>query len=490
MTAPAAAQTRSISEGVDAAASNPAFLAGSVVVVILLSLVAAFIFRSPRLHGSSLFNRLFVIVATSSAFFSAVSSAIGFSLLTSQETSDFFRNAVLPPAFGVFTFFLAATIWIGGAAFVRERDWFRDLGAGFIRDIASFIERAIKLFVIIPTLALILFFVSTWTTVVGVGGVDAVRFTYTNELQRLQNECAGITSYRQRDFLFLEDLRLAVSDVTRAADAEAIRGDRSGQAGRGPIAGYFTGVAQWLGELEQSVAGIIDGADPTGVNPYDPQFCSSTAERLEVKLAANAFENYDLWQRELESDFNDTAVLLNRWRRDRRIEQLLELQLASFARANPIPARLNPRQETAIENYAGEIEKALKSLIRKQRSNRPPQPLPSADEVAPERGIAILQQWFAPPDEAPVEEKRISRTQKVIFEQERVAPLSSIGPRDAVLKNANVFSDIWALALAWDYASYILMFAFLFFPSAERASGYKEQTLRQDDEKTRLQEDE
>ena len=53
--------------------------------------------------------------------------------------------------------------------------------------------------------------------------------------------------------------------------------------------------------------------------------------------------------------------------------------------------------------------------------------------------------------------------------------LSAISPRDAVLKNANIFSDIWALALSWDYAPYILMFAFLFFPSAERAREFKDE---------------
>jgi len=55
------------------------------------------ILTSARLSGSSLFNRLFIVVATTSMFFSAVSSAIGFSLITSQETDDFFGNAILPP---------------------------------------------------------------------------------------------------------------------------------------------------------------------------------------------------------------------------------------------------------------------------------------------------------------------------------------------------------------------------------------------------------
>ena len=35
-------------------------------------------------------------------------------------------------------------------------------------------------------------------------------------------------------------------------------------------------------------------------------------------------------------------------------------------------------------------------------------------------------------------------------------------------------NDVWALAIAWDYAAYILMLAFLFFPSAERAAGFKD----------------
>lgn len=49
-----------------------------------------------------------------------------------------------------------------------------------------------------------------------------------------------------------------------------------------------------------------------------------------------------------------------------------------------------------------------------------------------------------------------------------------MSPRDAVLKHAQVISDVWALGIAWDYASYVLMLAFLFFPSAERAAVRKD----------------
>jgi hypothetical protein len=67
----------------------------------------------------------------------------------------------------------------------------------------------------------------------------------------------------------------------------------------------------------------------------------------------------------------------------------------------------------------------------------------------------------------------VSRTLSVVI-SETVPSLSTITPRDAVLKNANIFSDIWALAIAWDYAAYVLMLAYLFFPSAERAAGFKD----------------
>ncbi|HXI86897.1 MAG TPA: hypothetical protein VNH64_05530, partial [Parvularculaceae bacterium] len=70
-------------------------------------------------------------------------------------------------------------------------------------------------------------------------------------------------------------------------------------------------------------------------------------------------------------------------------------------------------------------------------------------------------------------DKEVSRTAAVVA-AEFVPGLSTITPRDAVLKNANVFSDVWALAIAWDYAAYILMLAYLFFPSAERAAGHKD----------------
>ncbi len=448
--------------------------AASLAIVVFLAAVGGLILTSRRLGGSSLFNRLFVVVATTSGFFSAVSSAIGFALITSQETDDVFRNVILPPAFGVFVFFLAVTIWVGGAGFVRDRDWFRGMAAGFGADVLFFIERFIKLFVVIPVLAIILFFVSTWTTVVGIGGVDAVRHTYSYELTRLQTECGGVTAHRQKDFLFLADLNLAVGDVARVARNEAETGVQTGTAGRGPVSNYFAGVAEWLAGLEESVAEIIESPDPTGVDPYDPQICATTIGDLQRHLASNAYENYDLWARKIDSDYNEFVTVLNRWRRDRRIEILLEQQLAGFARANPKPARMTTRQMEVVDADAAEVESALRSLIRRQKLAKPPAPVPSAAELSPARGLAIVREIFASAPEAATEERR-SRTANVVYEQEFIPALSTITPRDAVLKNAAIFSDIWALSIAWDYASYILMLAYLFFPSAERAAGFKDE---------------
>jgi len=450
-------------------------IAAAAAVVVLMGAGVAAILTSRRLSGSSLFNRLFIVVASSAAFFSGVSSAIGFGLITSQETEDFFRNAVLPPAFGVFLFFLAVTIWVGGAEFVRHRDWFRGLGRGALGDAAFFIERSIKLLVIIPIFAVILFFVSTWTTVVGIGGVDAVRHTYNYEVRRLQAECAGITAHRQGDFLFREDLRLAVRDVARVARNEAERGTQTGAAGEGAVSDYFRGVAEWLGGLERSVAAIIEGEHPSGSDPYAPLVCARKAESLNDHLASNAFENYDRWAREFETEYNDFVTVLNRWRRDRRLERLLEQQLDSFDRANPKPFRATSAQRAAIDQYADQLTSALDSLLRSQKLAKPPPPLPSAAELSPERGLAIFTAWRKPDALIlPQEEERVSRTARIVYEEEAVPPLSAISPRDAVLKNANIFSDIWALAFAWDYASYILMLAYLFFPSAERAAAFKD----------------
>jgi hypothetical protein len=77
------------------------------------------------------------------------------------------------------------------------------------------------------------------------------------------------------------------------------------------------------------------------------------------------------------------------------------------------------------------------------------------------------------PPPPPEEPETVSRRQSVV-DAEFVPGLSAMTPRDAVLKHANIFSDVWALALSWDYAPYILMLAFLFFPSAERAAGFKD----------------
>ncbi|GJL94896.1 MAG: hypothetical protein DHS20C05_13010 [Hyphococcus sp.] len=446
------------------------------IVLLAIGAVIASILTSKRLKGSSLFNRLFIVVAVASGFFSAISSALGFSLITSQESDDLFRNALLPPAFGVFVFFLAVAIWVGGAELVRHRDWFRGMGNGFLGDLMFFFERALKLFVVIPVLAVILFFVSTWTTVVGIGGADAVRHTYQFEVERLQAECAGLTAYRQRDYLFLEDLRLSISGVARVADNERQGGAQTGSAGPGAVTDYFNGIADWLRDLETSVAAIIEGDDPSGVAPYAPEICATKIDNLQQLLSRNAFNNYDLWAREFETAYNDFASVLNRWRHDRRVEKLLEQQLASFARANPKPVNslLTRAQSEAIDNYSEEVEKALSSLIKKQKRTKPPVPQKSAAELSPARGLGILVEFFETPTETVEVEKPPSRRQSVV-DAEFAPGLSTITPRDAVLKHANIFSDIWALAISWDYAAYLLMFAYLFFPSAERAAGFKDE---------------
>jgi len=449
--------------------------AGAAVVLAVMAVLVWSIMTNRRLDGSSLFNRLFIVVAIAAGFFSAVSSAIGFGLITSQESADFFRNAVLPPAFGVFVFFLAVAIWVGGAELVRHRDWFRNMGSGFFADMLFFLERAIKLLIVIPLLAVILFFVSTWTTVVGIGGVDAVRYVYSFETDRLASECAGITAYRQRDFLFYEDLRLSVADVTRVSESERVGGAQSGSAGAGAVTDYFDGIAAWYRGLQSSVEEILSAPDPSGLDPYDPAICARQTEELKELLSRNAFINYDKWAREFETAFNDFALILNRWRQDRRIETLLDQQRANFPRANPKPvgARLTAAQRAAIDRYAEEIDNALMSLVRKQRIAKPPIPLKSAAEISPERGLEIFRTWGAAETDPETEEESVSRTQSVV-KAEVVPGVSTITPRDAVLKHANIFSDIWALAISWDYAPYVLMFAFLFFPSAERAAGYKD----------------
>lgn len=449
--------------------------AGSAIVLALLGGLTVAILTSSRLSGSSLFNRLFIVVATTSAFFSAISSAIGFSLITSQETADFFRNDILPPAFGVFVFFLGIAVWIGGAELVRHRDWFRGLGDSPVATALQFVERSIKIFVVIPILSLILFVVSTWTTVVGIAGVDAVRLTYTYELDRLQSECAAIVAWRQRDVAMLNDLKLSVTTTADAAVRERDGGFQTGSAGRGAVAAYIEGVTQWYTAVKESVAATLAAADPTGISPFEPEICAVRNHQLRDALAADAYVNYDAWAGDFEKSFNDFAIVLNRWRQDRRIENLLQSQLDSFDRANPKPvAGLSPAQERAIDAYADGVIDTLKKFISTQRRNKPAPPIASAAELSPERGLEIVAALFRSgrPQESG-DGKKPSRTAEIVA-AERIPRLSAITPRDAVLKHAQVFSDVWALGISWDYASYVLMLAFLFFPSAERAAGRKD----------------
>ncbi len=458
-----------------AALSGPAGLAiGSAIVLVLMGGVSAFILTSKRLEGSSLFNRLFIVVATTSMFFSAVSSAIGFSLITSQETADFFHNAILPPAFGLFVFFLGIAIWIGGAELVRHRDWFRDIGDGPVATALHFLERSVKIFIVIPILSLILFLVATWTTVVGLAGVDAVRLTYGLELQRLQAECANIVAWRQRDAAVIEDLKLSVRTTAEAGRREREGGFQTGSAGRGAVAAYIEGVAGWYAAVEESAAQALGAADPAGASPFSPEICTAKADALRALLAGDAYANYDRWASVYETAFNDFAILLNRWRQDRRIEALLESQLTAFDRANPKPvAGLSASQQRAIDAYADEVTGALKGLISAQKRNKPAPPIRSAAEILPERGLDIVAAMLRPDGATAATAKKISRTAEVVA-AERIPLLSELTPRDAVLKHAQIFSDVWALGIAWDYASYVLMLAFLFFPSAERAAGRKD----------------
>lgn len=437
---------------------------GSAIVLALMGGMAAAVFA--RNKNASLFNRLFIVVAATSAFFSAVSSAIGFSLITSQETTDFFRNAILPPAFGVFVFFLGLAIWIGGADLVRRPDWFRGLNDGPGTALLRFLERAVKIFVIIPILSLILFVVSTWTTVVGIAGVDAVRFTYGAELQRLQNECSAIVAWRQRDRAVLEDLKLSVRTTAEAARRERDGGFQTGAAGRGAVAAFIEGVAEWYAAVEESVAATLAAEDPSGLSPFTPEICAAKAEELRALLAANAYDNYDRWASTFERSFNDFAIVLSGWRQDRRIQAVLKAQLDAFGRANPKPVSgLTAAQSRAINQYQSEVIGALTKFHQSQKNSHPPIRALSEAEKSPERGLEIITAMFsAAPAAEPQKRTKANDAAKPL------APLSELTPRDAVLKHAQIFSDVWLLGIAWDYASFVLMLAFLFFPSAERGA--------------------
>ena len=453
------------------------------IVIIIIGLLTRLILTSKRLQGASLFNRLFMVVAITSAFFSAVSSAIGFGLITSQENVDFFRNTILPPAFGVFVFFVTLAIWIGGAELVRNRDWFRGMSGrtglmGFYADFLFFIERCVKLFILIPILAVILFLVSTWTSVVGIAGVDAVRYSYNFEITRLQTECSSIVAFRQNDLLLLDDLRLAANDVRRTAKRELETGGQTGLRGRGAVTDYFNGVADWLGALEQGATQLVDSEqNQQNISPYTTSVCADFAASLKTKLSKNAFNNYDLWVREFETEYEKFRLNLNRWRLDQRLILLIESQLNNFERANPKPYNNGNTQTATIQNnvidqYADEVRTALQKLIRKQKTKKPSIPLLSAAQLSPERGLAIFAALLNP--EQTKEDPAKKRRTRAIVEQEFIPGLSTITPRDAVLKNFQLFSDVWALALSWDFASYILLLAYLFFPSAERAANYKD----------------
>jgi hypothetical protein len=439
-------------------AGGVALGAALVVVIAVAALVAVFATR--RLEGSSLFNRFFVLVAGASGFFSAVSSAIGFSLITSQETTDFLRNAVLPPAFGAFVFFLSLAVWVGGAELVRHRDWFRGMAPSLASDALFFLERALKLFIVVPLLSVILFVVSTWTTVVGLGGVDAVRYVYGGEIERLQSDCAALTQWRGRDLSIRDQMRLSSEQVARSARAEAQGGLQSGAVGEGAVAAYLKGVSDWYADLERGVSAIV-AADAA---PRDSAACAASTQDLRTMLARDPYANYDAWAREFQARFNDRALTLNAWRTDRRIETLLDQQLAAFDRANPKPVLASPAQRAAIDRFEKDVKDQLKALLRDLRSakGRAPRPLPAAADAHPERGLAILVSWFEP-----------DAAEKAPPRPRATAPLSTITPRDAVLLHADVFSDVWALGIAWDYAAYLLMLAYLFFPSAERAAGRK-----------------
>ena len=224
-----------------------------------------------------------------------------------------------------------------------------------------------------------------------------MRHTYGEELSRLQTECTGIIAYRKNDQLFLDDLNAAARDVARAADREQNSGGQTGLRGKGTTTDYINGVAQWLSALENSALKIFE-ENKSQNSPYSERICTERVDGMRIMLSRNAFENYDLWVREFETEFEDFRLTLNSWRLDQRLQNFLEQQLANFDRANPVPftqsGRLGELQRGVIESYSKEVTDALKSLLRKQKARKPPIPLPSEAEKSPERRLAIFTTWF------------------------------------------------------------------------------------------------
>ena len=210
----------------------------------------------------------------------------------------------------------------------------------------------------------------------------------------------------------------------------------------------------------------------SGLSPFTPGICAMKSDELRALLAADAYANYDAWAGGFETGFNDFIVVLNRWRQDRRIESLLQSQLDSFDRANPKPiGRMTAAQSRAINIYAEQVTSTLAKLLAAQKGRKLDTPLKSQEQLFPERGLEIVVSFVRElsPDSQEAPKKRAPR-----ITNKTIPGLSIMTPRDAVLRNAQVFSDVWALGVAWDYASYVLMLAFLFFPSAERAAGRKD----------------
>ena len=433
--------------------------AGFIALYLGLSATCFFVslgslYVSSRLaRGASMFSALYTLVAALSATMSAFTSFLGVQLVFQTENASLFSNWILPLFLSAFVFVFALALWVGGGDAVHTRHWSpggRGAGSVFL----GFFERLTK-WVLLAIPACGLFILSTWTSALGLGGKEAVKLHYELEVARLVGECERTVQYTANEDAFLRNLQQTVTNLKTLAEAER-SGALSGIAGAGPASTYLLRLTEWLDGLTESAESQITVGRGRGGLEEMRGLCTRESEGFARRFKNIETWNFRRWERLFAADFDQFRATLTDWRDRPTIIAFVETQLAARDLAVSPPALGSgpqaDRTRAMLQAYTAQVESRLRDLIA-EFGGGPPRPLPANTAWS----LADLLPIATPSAPAATESRGTE-----------IAGLQFISARQAILQYAFLAIDIWAFAIAWDFASYALIIIYIFFPGLGR----------------------
>lgn len=419
-------------------AASPLRLGGAVYLALVAALfpasaIARYLGEQSVL-GYSLFHSFFSIVALISAGFSALTSFLGVRIIFESETESLFSSFILPFGLSLFIFVYALALWIGGSDLVRRQYWAE-------RGFGAFLERLLKwLILALPGIGL--FVLSTWTSALGLGGRDAIRIHYTAEVARLLADCEATAQFRAREDDFLANLEITVKQLRELSAQERERGVISGVAGAGDVVNYVERLSAWLALITQEASGLRDGGELAAM-------CEKSGDSLLKELGKIGGTAFKPWERRFIDRFDTLRTEINEARTKGSPIGFVGEQVAAMetkvVRPELGPSPTAQSLRAAIDRYAERVHTALSALISKYGAS-PPAPLPPTAVW----GVGDL----FDADGTSTEGQSAST----------VPGLAVISARGAIWQYGDALFDIWAFALVWDFASYLLMIVYILFP--------------------------